>query len=122
MNGGARGPAFAQGSAQAGGERGGTGYVARGGGGAVQADDDASWRTTGSQYIGQQVAIELNDNVFSGTVRASCMCGCVCARACTYAQVCVHVSLSVARGECVRLGQSWSGVVECVRARDTSCG
>jgi hypothetical protein len=73
VHGGTRGAAFFGGSAQAGGRRGG----AKGGGGGVAEEDEACWRTTGSQYIGQPVAIELNDKVFAGTVRDVCVCVCV---------------------------------------------
>jgi hypothetical protein len=61
-----------------------------GGGGGVAEEDDACWRTTGSQYIGQPVAIELNDKVFAGTVRDVCVCVCIaCACVCVCVCVCV---------------------------------
>jgi hypothetical protein len=83
---GTRGPAFFGGPAHAGGRREG----ARGGGGGVAEEDDACWRTTGSQYIGQPVAIELNDKVFAGTVRDVCVCVyCVCLCVCVCVCVCV---------------------------------
>jgi hypothetical protein len=88
VHGGTRGPAFFGGSAHAGGRRGG----AKGGGGGVAEEDDACWRTTGSQYIGQPVAIELNDAVFAGTVRDVCVCVCACA---CVLYVCLTLSLAL---------------------------